>query len=67
MMFDDMLKQYDMDIPNDDVKFIKALIAGDKARCRSVRTRVYAPGTQPYLEQLPVTKSLSYSRSFPTR
>jgi hypothetical protein len=36
MMFDDMMNQYDMDIPRQDVEFIKALIAGDKARCRSV-------------------------------
>jgi len=40
MMFDDMMKEYnlDSDIPNKDVEFIKALIAGDKARCRSVHT-----------------------------
>ena len=36
MMFDDMMKEYNLDIPNKDVEFIKALIAGDKARCRSV-------------------------------
>jgi hypothetical protein len=36
MMFDDMTKQYEMDIPRQDVEFIKALIAGDQARCRSV-------------------------------
>jgi hypothetical protein len=36
MMFDDMMKQYDLDIPKQDVEFIKALIAGDQARCRSV-------------------------------
>ena len=36
MMFDDMMKEYSLDIPNKDVEFIKALIAGDKARCRSV-------------------------------
>jgi hypothetical protein len=36
MMFDDMMKQYEMDIPRQDVEFIKALIAGDQARCRSV-------------------------------
>lgn len=33
MMFDDMMKQYDMDIPKQDVEFIKALIAGAQARC----------------------------------
>ena len=38
MMFDDMMKEYNLDIPNKDVEFIKALIAGDKARCRSVHT-----------------------------
>src|ERR1700761_1002434 len=36
MMFDDMMKQYDLDIPPKDVMFIKALIAGDRNRCRSV-------------------------------
>ena len=36
MMFDDMVKQYDLDIPTKDVLFIKALIAGDRNRCRSV-------------------------------
>jgi hypothetical protein len=36
MMFDDMVKQYDLDIPTKDVMFIKALIAGDRNRCRSV-------------------------------
>ena len=36
MMFDDMMKQYDLDIPPKDVVFIKALIAGDRDRCRSV-------------------------------
>ena len=36
MMFDDMMKKYDMDIPRQDVEFIKALIAGDKSRCRCV-------------------------------
>ena len=38
MMFDDMMKQYDMNIPRQDVEFIKALIAGDQDRCRSVIT-----------------------------
>ena len=38
MMFDDMMKEYNLDIPNKDVEFIKALIAGNKARCRSVHT-----------------------------
>lgn len=36
MMFDDMMQQYDLDIPPKDVMFIKALIAGDRNRCRSV-------------------------------
>jgi hypothetical protein len=36
MMFDDMMKQYALDIPPKDVMFIKALIAGDRNRCRSV-------------------------------
>lgn len=36
MMFDDMVKTYDLDFPSEDVEFIKALIAGDNARCRSV-------------------------------
>jgi deoxynucleoside triphosphate triphosphohydrolase SAMHD1 len=49
MMFDDMMRQYDMDIPKQDVEFIKALIAGDQARCRSVRSRVHVPQTQSYL------------------
>lgn len=49
MMFDDMMKQYDMDIPKQDVEFIKALIAGDQARCRSVLNRVHAPQTQSHL------------------
>ena len=42
MMFDDMVKEYNLGnlIPNKDVEFIKALIAGDKARCRSVYTSV---------------------------
>lgn len=33
MMFDDMIKQYDLDIPPTDAVFIKALIAGDRNRC----------------------------------
>ena len=41
MMFDDMMREYDMDIPKQDVEFIKALIAGDQTRCRSVRNRVF--------------------------
>lgn len=49
MMFDDMMRQYDMDIPKQDVEFIKALIAGDQARCRSVHNRVRAPQTQSHL------------------
>jgi len=49
MMFDDMMNQYDMDIPRQDVEFIKALIAGDQARCRSVRNRVHAPRTQSHI------------------
>jgi deoxynucleoside triphosphate triphosphohydrolase SAMHD1 len=36
MMFDDMVKTYELDFPSEDVEFIKALIAGDNARCRSV-------------------------------
>jgi hypothetical protein len=36
MMFDDMMNQYDLDFPPKDVMFIKALIAGDRNRCRSV-------------------------------
>ena len=38
MMFDDMMKEYELDSLTPDVEFIKALIAGDKARCRSVLT-----------------------------
>jgi hypothetical protein len=38
MMFDDMMKEYELDFQTPDVEFIKALIAGDKARCRSVLT-----------------------------
>ena len=49
MMFDDMMKQYDMNTPKQDVEFIKALIAGDRARCRSVRNRVHVPQTQSHL------------------
>ena len=49
MMFDDMMKQYDMNIPKQDVEFIKALIAGDKARCRSVLNCIYMPQTQSHL------------------
>ena len=49
MMFDDMMKQYDLDIPKQDVEFIKALIAGDWTRCRSVRNRVHEPQTHPHL------------------
>jgi hypothetical protein len=40
MMFDDMMNQYDMDIPRQDVEFIKALIAGDQARCRFVSASI---------------------------
>ena len=48
MMFDDMMKQYDMDIPRQDVEFIKALIAGDQSRCRSVNdcNCIHAPDAQ---------------------
>jgi hypothetical protein len=35
MMFDDMMRQYNLDIPPEDIQFIKALIAGDGIRCRS--------------------------------
>jgi hypothetical protein len=52
MMFDDMMKEYDMDIPKQDVEFIKALSAGDHARCRSVRNPVHAPQTQSHLINL---------------
>ena len=40
MMFDDMMKEYNLGIhiPSKDVEFIKALIAGDKSRCRFVHT-----------------------------
>ena len=38
MMLDDMVKQYDLNISRQDVEFIKALIAGDQDRCRSVIT-----------------------------
>ncbi|KAI0062281.1 HD-domain/PDEase-like protein [Artomyces pyxidatus] len=34
MMFDDMINKYKLDIPPADVLFIKALIAGDKMRCK---------------------------------
>ena len=33
MMFDDMVKKYNIDLPPEDVLFIKALIAGDRTRC----------------------------------
>ncbi|KAI0317682.1 hypothetical protein OF83DRAFT_1120014 [Amylostereum chailletii] len=33
MMFDDMVAKYEIDLEESDVRFIKALIAGDKARC----------------------------------
>ncbi|ETW84707.1 hypothetical protein HETIRDRAFT_313664, partial [Heterobasidion irregulare TC 32-1] len=33
MMFDDMIRQYDLGISEQDATFIKALIAGDKTRC----------------------------------
>lgn len=36
MMLDDMMKEYNFDHPRQDIEFIKALIAGDWTRCRSV-------------------------------
>ncbi|KAI0254175.1 hypothetical protein BJV78DRAFT_1185914 [Lactifluus subvellereus] len=33
MMFDDMVEEYELDIPPAQVQFIKALIAGDGTRC----------------------------------
>jgi hypothetical protein len=41
MMFDDMITEYNLDIPEQDAEFIKALIAGDQARCRSVLTSLH--------------------------
>ncbi|KAI0269351.1 hypothetical protein BC834DRAFT_865983 [Gloeopeniophorella convolvens] len=34
MMFDDMMMKYNLNVPPEDVTFIKALIAGDHSRCR---------------------------------
>ena len=55
MMFDDMMRQYDMDIPKQDVEFIKALIAGDQSRCRcvisSMRLELSHTVTPNYLQQ----------------
>ena len=65
MMLDDMIKQYDMNIPTEDVEFIKALIAGDQARCRSVIAFMrLKPVTPDYFS---VMKRLSYSRLLPIR
>ena len=33
MMFDDMVETYQLDITPEEVMIVKALIAGDKARC----------------------------------
>ncbi|KAI0303038.1 hypothetical protein BC826DRAFT_982978 [Russula brevipes] len=41
MMFDDMMEQYDLDISRDEVKFIKALIAGDKDRCSDEKSFLF--------------------------
>ena len=40
MMFDDMIRQYNLGISEQDATFIKALIAGDKTRCACVFLRV---------------------------
>ena len=39
MMFDDMIRQYNLGISEQDATFIKALIAGDKKRCACVFLR----------------------------
>lgn len=36
MMFDALIRENDLDIPEEDASFIKALIAGDPGRCRRV-------------------------------
>ncbi|KAI9512761.1 HD-domain/PDEase-like protein [Russula earlei] len=41
MMFDDMMKQYDLDISEKDVEFIKALIAGDWTRCSDEKSFLF--------------------------
>jgi hypothetical protein len=33
MMFDDLVKKNDVDMPQEDIDFVKALIAGEPARC----------------------------------
>ncbi|KAF8271686.1 hypothetical protein EI94DRAFT_1872018, partial [Lactarius quietus] len=41
MMFDDMMKEYDLEIPPKDVMFIKALIAGDRNRCSDEKSFLF--------------------------
>jgi hypothetical protein len=36
MMFDDMVKEYRLDITPEDVENVKALISGKKGRCKCV-------------------------------
>jgi HD superfamily phosphohydrolase len=36
MMFDDLVKQHDIDISDEDRSFIKALIAGEPSKCMSI-------------------------------
>jgi hypothetical protein len=37
MMFDDMVKSNNIPIDDEDIRFVKALIAGDPEKCRLVQ------------------------------
>lgn len=34
MMFDTLVRENDLELPEDDVAFVKALIAGDRTKCK---------------------------------
>jgi hypothetical protein len=40
MMFDSIISEYGIPMPEKDQQFIKALVAGDHSKCRSISFRV---------------------------
>lgn len=67
MMFDDMIKQYDLDIPPDEVQFIKALIAGEDGEGFRCRSAFCSSSGSSHVYLCAVTRSRSCSRSLLTR
>jgi len=60
MMFDDMVKKYDLNISSEEVETVKALISGKKERCKYVLRHLFSLAAPDNIHYLRLGKTMPF-------